>query len=224
MCCISNYLPPLAEEGQTVGSPERTAFSWLHTWLILWVWVTVLNSPTRLQFPGGDLMARTQPEYLCLHAMHAGESHQLNLASAPLQRSDSWGSSPEEILLASPLCWSSRRAAEHLFLRGFTSPSSEVYHGNWRVSAVAKSNKSLNFTPAHLPYGSRTPVQIAQDSLSFANMMNTEEYGHHVYGITHSRQYLIIKKGCPFLLEIKKKLLMLQAANPHPSIKSQWWS
>lgn len=48
-------------------------------------------------------MARTQPEYLCLRATHAGESHHLNLASAPLQHSDSWGSSPEEILLASPL-------------------------------------------------------------------------------------------------------------------------
>ena len=46
-------------------------------------------------------MAGTQPEYL--RAMHAGENHHLHPASAPLQCSNTRGSSPTEISLASPL-------------------------------------------------------------------------------------------------------------------------
>lgn len=56
--------------------------------------------------------------------------------------------------------------------------------------------------------------------LSFANGMNKEKHSHYDHGITRCRQYLLAEKGCPFLLEIKKRLLMLQTANAHPLIMS----
>lgn len=62
-----------------------------------------LNSPTRLQFPGGDVMDRTQPKF-----------HDQEPASAPLQCSNTHG--PPSPLHQHPLSWlrqhkSSRAAA-----------------------------------------------------------------------------------------------------------------
>lgn len=100
------------------------------------------------------------------------------------------------------------------------SSSSAVHPGNWSISAVTKSNTFLNSTHAC----SSASAQVLQcklpQTLSFANGMNKEKHSHYDHGITRCRQYLLTEKGCPFLLEIKKKLLMLQTASPRPLIMS----
>lgn len=95
-----------------------------------------------------------------------------------------------------------------------------VYPGNWRVSAVAKSNTSLNSTHTCSSATQLKSSSADHPRLSFANGMNKEKHSRYDHGITRCRQYLLAENGCPFLLEIKKRLLMLQTANPHPLIMS----
>lgn len=57
-------------------------------------------------------MARTQTEYLRLRAYACWSEPSPKPSLCPLQRSDSRGSSPEEILLASPLFAEAEAAKE----------------------------------------------------------------------------------------------------------------
>lgn len=120
----------------------------------------------------------------------------------PLQCSNTHG--PPSPLHQHPLCWlkqhKSSRAAAPVQL-----------HSSIQCSLSWELKDQCSDQVKHVP---------EFHSLSFASGMNKEKHSHYDHGITRCRQYLLTEKGCPFLLEIKKKLLMLQTANPHPLIMS----
>lgn len=88
---------------------------------------------------------------------------------------------------------------------------------SWELKGQCRDQ--VKHVPKFHPRSSSPPLQIAPDSV-VCHGMNKEKHSHYDHGITRCRQYLLTEKGCPFLPEIKKKLLMLQTANPHPLIMS----
>lgn len=112
--------------------------------------------------------------------------------------------------------WNSTRAAKQLLLSSFTPPPVQFILGiEASVQRPSKTHPWIPPTPAHLPQLKSSSVNHPR--LCHLPMGWTRHYDH---GITRCRQYLLTEKGCPFLLEIKKKLLMLQTASSRPLIMS----
>lgn len=160
-------------------------------------------------------MDRTQPEF-----------HDQEPASAPLQCSNTHG--PPSPLHQHPLSWlrqhkSSRAAAPvqlHSSIQSSLSwelkgqCSDQVKHiPELHACSSATQLKSSSANHPGLPDQMRL-------YMPFAHGMNKEQHSHYDHGTTRCRQYLLTEKGCPFLLEIKKKLLMFQTANPRSLIMS----
>lgn len=153
-------------------------------------------------FPGPVLNSPARLQFPAGDLMDRTEFHDQQPACAPLQCSNTHG--PPSPLHQHPLCWlkqhKSSRAAAPVQLH-----SSIQCSLSWELKDQC-SDQVKHVSEFH--------------SLSFASGMNKEKHSHYDHGITRCRQYLLTEKGCPFLLEIKKKLLMLQTANPHPLIMS----